>query len=185
MQINKDSALLRQQLLIDEHVQGSLLRRTAFYSGACAIYFIVILVFTEAMADPDEPFTEGLFRCLDEAIYWAPGLMLLAPVIAYDMLKLTNRFAGPLFRLRREMTRLIDHESTEPLSFRDGDYWIEVADLFNEIRDELMTLRDEHEKLRQEKSHRGKAPIAPQQKLFTEDADEREPTDEFLSGSTN
>ncbi len=61
MHVNKNSVLLRQQLLIDEHVQGSLLRRTALYSGACAVYFIVILVFTESMSNPDEPFSAGLF----------------------------------------------------------------------------------------------------------------------------
>jgi hypothetical protein len=185
MHFNKNSVLLRQQLLIDEQVQGSLLRRTALYSGACAVYFIVILVFTESMSNPDEHFSAGLFRCLDESIYWAPGLMLLAPVIAYDMLRLTNRFAGPFFRLRREMTRLIDGESIDPLSFRDGDYWIEVADIFNEIRDELMELREENARLVRENANRGKVVIAPQPKLFTDDTDDEEPADEFLAGSAN
>jgi hypothetical protein len=185
MHFHKNSVPLRQQLLIDENVQGSLLRRTALYSGACAVYFIVILVFTESMSNPDEPISAGLYRCLDEAIYWAPGLVLLAPVIAYDMLRLSNRFVGPFFRLRREMTRLIDRESIEPLSFRDGDYWIEVADIFNEIRDELIKLREENERLTRENARIGKVVIAPQPKLFTEDPDDQESTDEFLAGSAN
>ncbi len=181
MHFNKDSVLLRQQLLIDEHVQGSLLRRTALYSGACAVYFIVILVFTESMSNPDEPLSAGIWRCLDEAIYWAPGLMLLSPVIAYDMLKVTNRFAGPFFRLRREMTRLIAGESIEPLSFRDGDYWVEVADIFNELRDELMELREENARLVRQNGSNGKAVIAPQPKLFTDDEDDQTSADEFLA----
>lgn len=185
MPLRKDSVMLRQQLMIDKHVQGTLLKRAGFYSLAIAIYFIVILLFMESMSDPDEPLSEALLRCLYEAMYWLPGLMLLAPVIAYDMLKLTNRFAGPLFRLQRQMTRLIEHESTEPLSFRDGDYWVEVADLFNEIRDELMTLRKENEKLTCELATGGKADNEPQSLFFSDDADDQKSADEFLTGSAN
>jgi hypothetical protein len=96
---SKASVLLRQQLLIDQHVQGTLLWRTALYSSACGIYFIVILIFAEWMSNPGESFVESVVACLDESIYWAPGLMLLVPVIAYDLLRLTNRFAGPFFSI--------------------------------------------------------------------------------------
>ena len=131
----------RKQLLIDENVQGSLLKRAAFYSVACVVYFMVILVFTESMSRQDASFAEALMGCLGEAIYWAPGLLLMTPLVAYDMLKQTNRFAGPVFRLRREMRRLIAGESDLPLSFRNDDYWTEMADDFNAIREELLELR--------------------------------------------
>lgn len=186
MQFNKDSVLLRQQLLIDEHVQGSLLRRTALYSCACAVYLIVILVFTESMSHPEEPLLASLIRCLDEAIYWAPGLMLLAPVIAYDMLRVTNRFAGPFFRLKREMRRLIDGESKVPLSFRDGDYWFDAADIFNQIRDEMLSLREENQRLRRENEHVGdrkETYIAPQAKLFSDESETS--NNEFLANSSS
>jgi hypothetical protein len=174
MQSN-ESVLLRQQLLIDHGVQGSLLRRIALYCVACTIYFAVILVFTETMSDPYEPVSDAISRCLDEALYWAPGLMLLMPVVAYDLLRVTNRFAGPVFRLRREMQRLVDGESVHPLSFRSDDYWIEMADIFNQIRDELLELRqaqadpadvDDHDE------------IVSQQQLFTDE--DQESTDDFL-----
>ena len=177
---SKQSVLLRQQLLIDDHVQGSLLRRTALYGCACAVYFIVILVFTESMSDPGEPLIEAVLRCLDEAIYWAPGLMLLTPVVAYDLLKITNRFAGPIYRLRHEMQRLLDGESDAPLGFRDGDYWGEMADIFNEIRDELLELRQE--KAEWVRSGSGADEIVSQQQLFIDDvdADEKESSDDLL-----
>lgn len=141
--MNRTSALLRQQLLIDPRVQGSLLRRAALYSAASGLYFLVILVFTESMSNPEEPFGVAISRCIDEAVYWAPGLMLLVPVITYDLLRVTNRFAGPVFRLRREMQRLVDGESEHPLSFRDGDYWVEIAGTFNQLRSELMQYREQ------------------------------------------
>ncbi|QDT02634.1 hypothetical protein K227x_10120 [Rubripirellula lacrimiformis] len=132
----------RQQLLIDHHVQGSLLRRTGLYSIGCTVYFAVILLFTESMSRQDTTISEAIFRCLDESIYWAPGLILLTPLVAYDMLRLTNRFAGPIFRLRREMQRLVDDESESPLSFREGDYWTDFADVFNDLRQEVIELRE-------------------------------------------
>lgn len=133
---------VRQQLLIDSNVQGSILRRTALYSVSCVVYFVVILAFTESMSSPDRTFGESVRHCVEEAIYWMPGLVSLTPLVAYDMLKLSNRFAGPIFRLRREMQRLAVGESARRLSFRDGDYWIEMADEFNVLRDELITLRE-------------------------------------------
>ncbi len=181
MQSTHPTALLRQQLLIDRHVQGSLLRRTALYSCACAVYFIVILVFSETMCNPNEPFADAVIRCLDEAIFWAPGLMLLTPVVAYDLLKVTNRFAGPVFRLRREMQRLIDGESVQPLSFREGDYWIEMAEVFNQLRDELLELR-EADALRS-REERTAPSIVNQHQLFTEDDEGQTSTDDLLVNS--
>jgi hypothetical protein len=181
MHSTKQSVLLRQQLLIDQNVQGSLLGRTALYSSACAVYFIVILVFTESMSDPHEPLSESILRCLDEAIYWAPGLMLLTPVIAYDLLKVTNRFAGPVFRLQREMQRLVDGESTHPLSFRDGDYWIEMAETFNQLREELIELRQSRAESSGHSSDEEE--IARQHQLFTEDSQDQSSPEDFLVGS--
>lgn len=156
---------LRQQLLIDSNVQGSILCRTALYSAACAIYFIVILVFAESMSSPDRSFGDSLMHCFEEAIYWAPGLLLLMPLVAYDMLKLTNRFAGPIFRMRREMQRLAVGESERRLSFREGDYWIEMADEFNTLRDELMQLR-EFKRHSEKQTREAKASMAS---LFSDD----------------
>lgn len=176
---SKASVLLRQQLLIDRKVQGSLLWRTALYSSACGLYFIIILVFTEWMSNSSGSFVESIFACIDESIYWAPGLMLLVPVIAYDLLKLTNRFAGPFFRLSREMQRLRKNESEMPLGFRDGDYWVEIADDFNAVREELMNLRQfyaEHNQDPEEQAIR-------QNKLFsTDDEDDDVSSEAFLVG---
>jgi hypothetical protein len=147
MKRTKEAAFLRQELLIDANVQGSLLCRMALYSAGCGVYFIVILLFTESMGNPNEAISDTLLRCLEEALYWIPGLMLLLPVVAYDLLRVSNRFTGPMFRLKREMHRLVLGESVHRLSFRADDYWIEMADLFNSLRDELLELRQSREQL--------------------------------------
>ena len=131
----------RHQLMVDERVQGALLWRAGFYGIACALYFIVILIFAEVMSRQDVTFGEAILACAGEAIYWLPGLLLMVPLIAYDMLRQSNRFAGPIFRLRREMQRLIAGESENPLLFREEDYWAEMVEEFNQIRSELLELR--------------------------------------------
>jgi hypothetical protein len=131
----------RNNLLIDQTVQGSLLRRIGFYSLACGLYFLMTLVITESLSNPRESIAETTRRCLDEAIFWAPGMMLLAPIILYDLLRVTNRLAGPIFRLRRELGRLADGLPSEPLGLREDDYWSEVAESFNQLRAEVLRLR--------------------------------------------
>lgn len=141
---NQAPGLLRQQLLVDQNVQGSLLQRTALYSAASVIYFFIILIFREWISSPSVSFLEAVFSSVGESTYWVPGFMLLIPIVAYDLLRLTNRFAGPFFRLRREMQRLARDESETSLRFREGDFWVEIADDFNSVREELLRLRKFH-----------------------------------------
>ena len=178
---NKAAALLRQQLLIDSDVQGILLKRMCLYALACLFYFSGVIVLTESMANPEEAISSVIFRCLDDTIYWGPGLVLLVPAFIYDLLKVSNRFAGPVFRLRREMRRLADGESEYALSFREDDNWSELADVFNELREELLELR-EHARPRGEDSDEGdEYDIAERSQLFGDGTDnDEEESDEFL-----
>jgi hypothetical protein len=107
------------------------------------VYFVVIFIFTEPTPYADQTSLQSVLHCLNEVVYWAPGLILMAPIVVYDLLYVTNRFAGPVYRLQREMHKLIDNESTGSLTFRDGDYWMELAVTFNQIRDEMLELRGE------------------------------------------
>lgn len=141
---------LREQLLIESDVQSALLWRAALHGGALAIYFTVIQFFAQSMLMPEVSFLEMVFRFVDEAIYWVPALILLAPLFAYDLLKLSNRFAGPIFRLRRELIRLDKNESKDPISFRETDFWSDLQKPFNAVRDDLLMLRTENVELKQQ-----------------------------------
>jgi hypothetical protein len=132
---------LRSQLLIDPSVQWPILQRTALYTASCAVYFMVVLFYAESSKIGHESPWKSLHHCFDVIVCWAPGLTMLAPIIAYDLLIYTNRFTGPMFRLRREMRRLIDDESEHPVKLRDNDHCMEMADMFNELREEILELR--------------------------------------------
>jgi hypothetical protein len=79
------------------------------------------------------------------------------------------------------MQRLVDGESVQPLNFRDGDYWIEMAETFNQIRDELIELRQAQANASGESS--GADEIVSQHQLFTEDSDDLPSPEDFLVGS--
>ncbi len=165
-------ALLRHTLLVDCDVQGMILRRTALYATACGLYFAVILIFSESLSNPQQSIGAAILQCMDEMIYWLPGLAILAPVIAYDILRITNRFTGPVFRLRREMTRLAEGQDVPPMVFREGDSWCDMSEIFNQIRDEMIELRGA-----KQESANAESSVSPQPRLFDKD----EADVEFLS----
>ena len=70
-------------------------------------------------------------------------LVLLLPAFAWDMVTLSNRFAGPIYRMRDVMRAAAAGEETKPLKFRDGDFWQDVADDLNIL---LEATRDQQQK---------------------------------------
>ncbi len=141
MNSNPKTSPTRRRLLIDSGVQGALIRRTGLYAIATAVYFLVIFILSDALSHPHEPASESLFRCLDQAVLCAPGLILLAPLFAYDLIHISNRFVGPMFRLRRELRKLSQGEAVSTMYSRQGDFWADASESFNRLRDEVLELR--------------------------------------------
>jgi len=71
---------------------------------------------------------------------FGPGLvasLVLLPVALMDVLRLSNRFVGPVGRLRKGLKDLASGNRTEPLLFRDDDFWRDMAGDFNEVAAKL------------------------------------------------
>ncbi len=60
-------------------------------------------------------------------------MVSILPTFVYDSMKLSNRFAGPVMRLRESIRDLAQGESVEELKFRDNDFWRELSDDFNAV----------------------------------------------------
>ncbi|MEM9826928.1 MAG: hypothetical protein AAF958_10085 [Planctomycetota bacterium] len=147
MNLKTNQAFLRRQLFVDGEVQSELLRRVFLYAIGAAVYFLTIVVVEEASVYEDRGVVDVLQSITEQSIYWLPGFIMLTPIMIYDLLKTTNRFAGPVYSLRRELRRLADGESKRPIFFRDGDYWADMATSFNQVREELIERRQtSHEK---------------------------------------
>jgi hypothetical protein len=61
------------------------------------------------------------------------ALVLILPPILYDLLKFSNRIAGPLYRCRNVMRQIADGESVPEFEPRKGDQFREFFQTFNAL----------------------------------------------------
>lgn len=131
----------RRIYMIDKKVQGALLMRAARYWMLSIVVVGVLTMLGWIFVSPGL----GVLMGLREQIPSLFGGVMVAlacslavlPIILYDMTKLTNRFAGPMYRLKRAMQQAAAGEPVDDVIFRDDDYWQEIADAFNRLKDRL------------------------------------------------
>ncbi len=144
----------RRSYFVDKKVQGALLIRVARYWLLSVIVVGSLTVLGWMFVSPG---MGVLVQNRAELPMLLGGLavallisMLVLPVILYDLARMSNRFAGPMLRLRRGMSQAAAGEHVEPIHFRDQDYWQEFADAFNELNQRLQTQEKELEQLQSE-----------------------------------
>lgn len=132
----------RKQLFVDPSIQGVLVLRTVIYWAFCMCMITMFLVCWRIVTGP----SRDLYVHLDYLwFHYGPvfvATLLLLPVLVIDTLKISNRFAGPMIRLRVAMRQLADgNPDVEPLHFRNKDFWKDFADDFNRLLKRLESER--------------------------------------------
>jgi hypothetical protein len=128
----------RKHLFVDPKVQGALATRVVLYWVMCVLSVGLWLLCWRMFIGPEELFT-GYFD--DLWFFFGPALiasLLLLPLAIFDVIQFSNRFVGPLLRLRRSMRALARGEYVEPLQFRQDDFWQEFAAEFNAVRAKVL-----------------------------------------------
>ncbi len=124
---------IRRRVYVNPKIQGRLILRVVLYWIVCAISVTLMLLCWQVLSGPPQPF----FAHLNMVWYhYGPAIVcscLLLPLVIIDILGFSNRFVGPMLRLRRSMHELALGEQVEPLEFREGDFWPEFADEFNAL----------------------------------------------------
>lgn len=133
----------RRIYLIDKKVQGALLIRAARYWVLSLAVVGALSILGWMFITPGLPVLVEL-RSYLPALLGGFAISLLAslivlPVILYDLTRMSNRFAGPMYRLRQTMQRAAAGERVSSVYFRDHDYWQEFADAFNVLNDRLQS----------------------------------------------
>ncbi|HZZ29263.1 MAG TPA: hypothetical protein VFE46_14795 [Pirellulales bacterium] len=131
---------IRKRLFIDRKVQGALMLRAVEYWFCCLLTVALALLAWSLITGPDQPLVQFF---LDSWRFFLPTAvvsLLILPLLVYDILRLSNKFTGPLFRLRRELRRLAAGEQVPPMHFREGDFWPDLADEFNAVAQRMEML---------------------------------------------
>ena len=131
----------RKTTFVDPKVQGALVRRLvlhwlAFIAVAAGVAFC-LQVLTDPFSSIEEHarklwFTHGPFLLV---------LFFLMPVFIVDTIKLSHRFTGPIYRLRRVVHDIAEGKPVATVKFRDGDYWQGLASDFNAMLERLTSER--------------------------------------------
>ena len=98
----------------------------------------------------DQSFYESMKAAI---VAQAPLLLvmfILMPIFLRDTLQLSNRFAGPMYRLRTALGEVAGGGEGGKIKFRDGDFWLEVADDYNLVHEQLQILKSRNAELEAE-----------------------------------
>ncbi len=127
----------RKKTFVDPKVQGALVRRLilhwfTFFAVASLITFCL-----QVLSNPFQSIGEHA-----QNLWWTHGpfllvLVFLLPVFVLDTIRLSHRFAGPIYRLRSTIRSIAEGGSVPRLKFRDFDFWHGLAGDFNRMVDRL------------------------------------------------
>jgi hypothetical protein len=133
----------RKKHFIDSNVQGALTRRIVFHWLVFMLVTSLVSFILQVLSNPFQPLSSHM-----QNLWWAQGPLLLVmlfllPVFVLDTIKLSHRFAGPIFSLRREIRNVAQGEKPRRLKFRRRDFWHDLADDYNTMLERFGAL--EHE----------------------------------------
>jgi hypothetical protein len=131
---------IRKHLFVDYKVQGALINRVVIYWLVCLVTLTLMILCWRIITGPARMF----YTHFDDMwFFYGPALigsLLLLPLVVFDIVRLSNRFVGPLLRLRRSLRALARGEEVPLLEFREGDFWQDFAQEFNAIADRMHKL---------------------------------------------
>ena len=128
---------IRRKYFVDKKLQGSLLKQVAKYwlysAGAIGVLTTCgWLLFSPGIVEITDSLRD--MAAIGRIFYLSiVASFLVLPFVLLEVIRFSNRFAGPMLRLRRCMQELADGKRVEPIEFRQGDFWQEFADAFNGI----------------------------------------------------
>lgn len=125
--------LPRRQIMIDQEVQGALIARVVWYWLGCEATVLLLHVLwrlsSGSAADPLPATTRALWELLPALL----GALLVLPVVIVDVLRLSNRFVGPVWNLRNALKRTELGDAVPPVPRRPADFWPDLLERVNRL----------------------------------------------------
>jgi hypothetical protein len=132
----------RTKHFVDSCVQGTLARRIIVHWLVFLAVGSLVAFILQVLSNPFRPLaahaqdmwrTHGPFLLV---------LVFLLPVFVMDTVKLSHRFAGPIYSLRRAIREITQGKKPRQLKFRKRDFWHDLANDYNEMLVKLELLEE-------------------------------------------
>lgn len=133
--------ILRQRMWIDNRVQGVLVGRILIYWAAALTYFGLGSTVFQFYQHPEWTFAEHMVGAFSSIWPLLPSIILFLPLIIFDIVRLSNLFVGPIYRLRAHLIELTADPNCRPLNFREDDYWQDLAEPLHILQQQLLQSR--------------------------------------------
>jgi len=121
----------RVRYIVDPKLQGAVVLRVCTYWLACLVLGVSLLIIWRTFTGPARVFylhfDDLWFQYSPIFVAW----LCLLPVLVIDAVRFSNRFAGPIYRLRRSIKGLAQNEPVRPIKFREKDFWKGLDEEFN------------------------------------------------------
>ena len=135
----------RRKVFIDRPIQTALLLRATLYWAVCLLVQVLMIAFFAVVTSSPDTFYANLDELWAHLRLSLVAAALVLPLLLIDIVKLSHRWVGPVFRLRTSLQALSRGEPVTPIRFREGDFWQELAGDFNVISAELAQYRAQNE----------------------------------------
>jgi hypothetical protein len=123
----------RKTLFVDKQVQGALVQQAVYHWAWTTLTFGAVIFFSRiapAVLTGDTSPSGRLWYHLGPFVLATSALF---PIIFFSTIRFSNRFAGPMVRVRRTLKQLGEGGVPSTLRFRDGDFWSDLAEDINKI----------------------------------------------------
>lgn len=122
----------RSKKYVDKAVQGAVLRRFLFHSCLFMMVGSLLSLVVQFLSDPFQGVSALTNQFWQKAGPFIVVFLALLPIFVWDTIKLTNRIVGPMCRVRSTLHRAnAGDRQMQPLEFRSGDFWGDLADELN------------------------------------------------------
>ncbi len=136
---NANNRPKRKQLLTDRVQVALMVRATSYWLYCLLTLTLMTLCWRIANTEP-QTFHSHLHALKRDFAPAAAASLILLPIVLIDVLRFSNRFTGPMVRVRRMLKSMIEGQPVQPIAFRDGDFWDDFAIDINGVAARLQEL---------------------------------------------
>jgi hypothetical protein len=127
----------RKKVFVSWTIQGRTLGQLAIYWLLYNFLFwhVTFLIETLPSEGVPQPLFERYANFCSQHLVWLLCMFVVAPVILWDMVKLTHRVAGPLVRLERVVREMARGQRVNRITLRPHDMLGQFTEALNELID--------------------------------------------------